>query len=114
MLHKRTSLIIWSVVISVLLYIMTGVLGLMLDTDRPHPLLEEAFHILRFPAIYFPGWESWDSRTAVMSFRTWGWYSNFGDILNAIFWGFGIGLLFHFVGGCFTSKHDSVHDDAAK
>jgi len=99
MSNKRTPWIVWGIVISILLYIATGVIGLALDTNKPNPLLHSVFRVLRCPAIYFPGWESWDSRTATMSFRTWGWYSNLGDVFNALFWGFGIGSLFCFVSG---------------
>ncbi|HXR08850.1 MAG TPA: hypothetical protein VN765_16045 [Candidatus Acidoferrum sp.] len=113
MSHKSTYWVVASVVISVLVFVTNGVIGLMLDNDQPHPVLDPIFHVLRFPAIYFPGWDSWDSRTATMSFRTWSLYSNFGDIFNAIFWGFGIGSLLYFVGRCFTSKHDGVRNDDA-
>jgi len=77
-------------------------IGLMLDNNDPHPLLEPLFKLLRFPAIYFPGWESWDGN-AKISLRTWGWYSDFGEVANALFWGFCVGSLY-LLGSFVTAK----------
>ena len=105
MLHKRTTLIIWSVVIAVLWYVTTGVLGLMLDNDKPHPLLEAVFSFMLFPVSYLPGWETFDSRTAVMSFRTWCWYSNIGGVLNCLLWGFFLVWIYRLVARLFVVKN---------
>jgi len=112
MLHKRTTIIIWSVVIAFLWYVTTGVVGLMLDNDKPHPLLDPMFSSLNFPVSYLPGWESWDSRSHWMSFETWSWYSIIGSIANCLLWGFSLVWLFRCVVRLFSSERVKKHDAA--
>jgi hypothetical protein len=69
-------------------FVSEGIIGLALDRNDPPPWLERAYSVLMFPVRYLPGWESWDPRYSKMSFRSWGWYSNVGEVLNCLLWGF--------------------------
>jgi hypothetical protein len=84
--RKSTILVIVSVVIAVFWYISLWVVGLMVDNDQPHPLLEIVQEILIFPLGYTPVLGSYDSRTAVMPFQTWEWISGIVIILNGLLW----------------------------
>jgi len=106
-------MIIWSVVIAFIWYITTGVIGLMLDNDKPHPLLDPIATFMLFPISYLPGWETFDSRTAIMSSRTWCWYSDIGSIINCLLWGFVLTWLFRFVARLVSSKYTREHENAA-
>ena len=113
MLQKRASFIICCVVMSVLWFVVGFVLFLRLDSPEPHPMLEAFFRILHFPSILFPYWESWDSRTAVMSENTWRWYYDFGETIDWAFWGVGIVWLYRVVERRFISRRTRAHGDAA-
>jgi hypothetical protein len=62
--------------------VATFLIGLMLDSDNPHPLLDTMFQILCFPADYFP-------------------------IFNALFWGFGLTSLIFLLCRYFFFKRGS-------
>ena len=95
MSRKLTAQAGLSLLVAIGWYVSTGIVALALDRDNPPESLEKAYKVLTFPVRYLPGWESWDPRYSRLSFRAWGWYSNAGDILNALFWGFLLaGLLF--------------------
>jgi hypothetical protein len=95
MRRKLTAQAVLSLLVAIGWYVSTGIVAFALDRDNPPESLEKAHKVLTFPVRYLPGWESWDPRYSRMSFRAWGWYSNVGDILNALFWGFVLaGLLF--------------------
>jgi hypothetical protein len=113
MLQKSPLFIICCIVTCILWFVVSFQVVMSLDTPTPNRFDEVMFKVLHFPSICFPFWESWDSRTAVMSLSAWRWYYDLGETIDWAFWGVGIVWLFRVGERWLMSKARRKHESVA-